>query len=127
MQYAQCLDVEFTRYQNTSNQEDHNISSGTDHKELADRLAVMQHMDWQEGLGSAADGSIALSRTFVAPAFTAEKKSRCDIKVVKWLVRKNKALSTSKKDDELNECIDEVTDGAITGAYNLLCQKFVSM
>ena len=34
---------------------------------------------------------------------------------VKWLVRKNRALSMSKNDDELNEFIDEVTDGA----YNL--------
>jgi hypothetical protein len=63
----------------------------------------MQHIDRQERLGSAADGRIALSHTFVAPAFTAEKKSRCDIKFVKWLVRKNRPLSMSKKDDELND------------------------
>ena len=121
MQYAQCLDADFTGYQNTSNQEDHNISAGTDHKELADPLAAMQHMDRQERLGSPADGSIAWSRTFVAPVFTAEKKSRCDIKVGKWLVRKNKALWTSKKDDELNEFIEEVTDGA----YNLPCLEVI--
>ena len=28
------------------------------------------------------DGKIALSRTFVAPAFTADKKSHCDVKFV---------------------------------------------
>ncbi len=60
----------------------------------------MQHIDRQARLGSAADGRIAVSRTFVAPAFTADKKSRCDIKFVKWLVRKNRTLSMSKKDDE---------------------------
>jgi hypothetical protein len=37
------------------------------------------------------------------------QKSRCYIKFVKWLVRKNRALSMSKNDDELNEFIDEVT------------------
>ena len=58
----------------------------------------------------AVGGRIALSRTFVAPAFKADKNSRCDIKFVKWLVRKNRALSMSKKDDELNDFVDEVTD-----------------
>jgi hypothetical protein len=81
----------------------------------------MQLIDRQERLGSAADGRIALSRTFVAPAFTADKKSRCDIKFVKWRVRKNRALSMSKKDDELNEFVDEVTDGA----YNLPCVEVI--
>jgi hypothetical protein len=52
----------------------------------------------EERLGSAADGRITLSHTFVAPAFTKDKKSRCDIKFVKWLVRKNRALSMSKED-----------------------------
>jgi hypothetical protein len=46
-----------------------------------------------------------------------QQKSRCYIKFVKWLVRKNRALSMSKNDDEINEFIDEVTDGA----YNLPC------
>jgi hypothetical protein len=41
-----------------------------------------------------------------------QQKSRCYIKFVKWLVRKNRALSMSKNDDELNKFIDEVTDGA---------------
>ena len=45
------------------------------------------------------------------------QESRCYIKFVKWLVRKNRALSMSKNDDEINEFIDEVTDGA----YNLPC------
>ena len=40
-----------------------------------------------------------------------QQKSRCYIKFVKWRVRKNRALSMSKNDDELNEFIDEVTDG----------------
>ncbi len=102
------------KYQNTSNLENHYVTAGTDHKELADRLTSMQHIERQERLGSAADGRIALSRTFVAPAFTADKKSR-DIKFVKWLVRKNRALSMPKENDELNDFVDEVTDGA----YNL--------
>ncbi len=105
------------KYQNTSNLENHYVTAGTDHKEFADRLTSMQHIDRQERLGSAADGRIALSHTFVAPAFTTDKKCRCDIKFVKWLVRKNRALSMSKKDDELNDFVDEVTDGT----YNLTC------
>jgi len=67
------------------------------------------------------DGRIALSHTFVAPAFTTDKKSHCDIKFVKWFVRKNRVLSMSKKDDELNEFIDEVTDGE----YNLSCIEVI--
>jgi len=67
------------------------------------------------------DGRIALSHTFVAPAFTADKKSLCDIKFVKWLIRKNSVLSMSKKDDELNEFIYEVTDGA----HNLRCVEVI--
>ncbi len=51
----------------------------------------------------------------------AEKKSRCDIKFVKWFVRKNRALSMPKNDDELNEFIDEVTDGS----YNLPCVEVI--
>ncbi len=66
------------KYQNTSNLENHDATAGTDHKELADRLTSMQHIDRQARLGSVADGRIALSRTFVAHAFTADKKSRCD-------------------------------------------------
>ncbi len=62
-----------------------------------------------------------MSHTFVVPAFTTDKKSRCDIKFVKWLVRKNRALSMSKKDDELNDFVDEVTDGA----YNLPCVEVI--
>ena len=34
-----------------------------------------------------------MSHTFVATAFTTDKKSLCDIKFVKWLVRKNRDLS----------------------------------
>ena len=64
----------------------------------------MQQLERGVQLGAAADGSMVLSHTCNAPAFTAEKKARCDIKFVKWLVR--------KKDDELNEFIDEVTAGA---------------
>jgi len=66
-----------------------------------------------------ADGSAVVSRKVVAPAFTAEKKARCDVKFVKWLVRKNRALTISKKDAELKEFIDEVSDGA----YNLPCRE----
>ena len=50
-----------------------------------------------------------------------QQKSRCDLKFVKWLVRKNRALSMSKNDDELNEFIDEVTDGA----YSLPCVEVI--
>ncbi len=71
------------KYQNTSNLENHYVTAGTDHKELADRLTSNQDIDRQERLGSASDGRIALSHTFVDPAFTADKKSRCDIKFVK--------------------------------------------
>lgn len=66
-----------------------------------------------------ADGSAVVSCKVVAPAFTAEKKARCDVKFVKWLVRKNTALTISKKDAELKEFIDEVSDGA----YNLPCRE----
>ncbi len=93
------------KYQNTCNLENHYVTAGTDHNELADQFTSMQHIDRQERLGSAADGRIALSRTFVA----------------KWLVRKNRALSMSKEDDELNDFVDEVTDGA----YNLPCVKVI--
>ena len=68
----------------------------------------------------AVGGRIALSRTFVAPAFKSEV-SLCDLKFVKWLVRKNRALPMSKNDDEVNEFIDEVTDGA----YNLPCVEVI--
>jgi hypothetical protein len=100
-----------TKYQNTSNLENHYVTAGTDHKEFVDRLTSIQHIDRQERLGSASDGRITLSHTFVSPAFIADKKSRRDIKFVKWLVRKNRALPMSKKDDELNDFVDEVTDG----------------
>jgi hypothetical protein len=40
---------------------------------------------------------------------------------VKWFVRKNRTLSMSKKDDELNDFVDEVTDGA----YNLPCLEVI--
>jgi hypothetical protein len=99
----------------------HYVTAETDHKELADRLTSMQHIERQERLGSEADGRIALSRTFVALAFTEDKKSRCDIKFVKWLVRKNRVLSISKKNDELNDFVDEVTDGE----YNLPCVEVI--
>ena len=75
------------KYQNTSNLENHYATAGTDHKELADRLTSMQYIDRQARLGSAADGRIALSHTFVAPTFTSDKKSRCDIKFVNTQVR----------------------------------------
>ena len=62
------------KYQNTSNPENHCVTSGTDHKKLADRLTAMHHIDRQERLGSATDGRIVLSHTFVDPAFTTDKK-----------------------------------------------------
>ena len=43
------------------------------------------------------------------------------MKFVKWLVRKNRPLSISKKDTELNEFIKEVTDGA----NNLPCYEVI--
>jgi hypothetical protein len=109
------------RYQNTSNLEQHYIRGGLDHKELAGRLAATQQLDRGVQLGAAADGSMALGRTCNAPAFTAEKKARCDMKFVKWLVRKNKALTMAREDDELNEFMNEVTDGA----YSLPCYEVI--
>ena len=72
-------------------------------------------------MGSAAEEKIALPHTFVAPVFTEDKKSGCDIKFVKWFVRKNRSLSMSKKDDELNDFVEEVTDGT----YNLPCVEVI--
>jgi hypothetical protein len=109
------------RYKNTSNLENHFIRGGDDHKELAGRLAATQQLDRGVRLGAAADGSMALTRTCNAPGFTAEKKSRCDMKFVKWLVRKNRALTMAREDDELNEFMDEVTDGA----YSLPCYEVI--
>ena len=97
-----CVFVD--RCQNTSNLENHYVTAGTDHKELTDRLTVI-HIDRQERLGSAADGRITLSHTFVTHDFTTEKKCICDIKFVRWLLRKNRTLSMFKNDDELNEFI----------------------
>ena len=72
------------RYQNTSDLEQHYVRGGTDHKELADRLTGMQHLERQERLGSAVDGSITSSHTCnAAPAFTSEKNLLCDMKFVK--------------------------------------------
>ena len=109
------------RYQNTSNLEQHYIRGGHDHAELADRLAAMQQLERQEKLASGADGRMVLSRTFNAPAFTAEKKALCDMKFVKWLVRKSRALTMGRQDDELNEFIEQVTDGA----YTLPCYEVI--
>ena len=36
------------------------------------------------------------------------------MKFVKWLVRKSRALTMARQDDELNEFIEDVTDGAYT-------------
>jgi hypothetical protein len=69
---------------------------GLDHKELAGRLAATQQLDRGVQLGAPEDGSMALGRTCNAPAFTAEKKARCDMKFVKWLVRKNRALTMAR-------------------------------
>jgi hypothetical protein len=91
--YVPCLDADLSSdirtrpiWSNTISQ----LELITDHKELTDRLTVIQNMNSQERLGSAADGSsIVSSRKFVAPTFTVEKKSHCGIKFVKCLVRKN--------------------------------------
>ena len=66
-------------------------------------------------MGSVAEARITLSLTFVVTDFTTEKNCSCNIKFVKWFVQKNRTLSMSQNDDELNEFIDEVTDGS----YNL--------
>ena len=80
---------------------------------VAHRSAHQRHRRTQSvgGLHCLAHSSLLLS----------QQKSRCYIKFVKWLVRKNRALSMSKNDDELNEFIDEVTDGA----YNLPCVEVI--
>jgi hypothetical protein len=53
----------------------------------------MQQLERGVPLGAPADGSMTLSLTCHAPAFTVEKKARYDIKFVKWLVRKNRDLT----------------------------------
>ena len=63
MEHAQCQDVDLSPDQNTSNLESDYVTAAPDHKELADRLTVMHHIDRQERLGSAADGRIALSQS----------------------------------------------------------------
>jgi hypothetical protein len=40
------------KYQNTSNLENQYVTTGTDHKKLADRLTSIHHIDRQERLGS---------------------------------------------------------------------------
>jgi hypothetical protein len=70
------------------------------------------------------DESISLCvGLFVNPdvSLNPQQKSRCDIKFVKWFVRKSRTLSMSNNDDELNEFIDEVTDGT----YNLPCVEVI--
>jgi hypothetical protein len=51
------------------------------------------------------DGSMALFHTLNAPAFTTEKKAHCDIKFVKWLVRKNRVLTELLSKCFVNEII----------------------
>ena len=66
---VQCQNADLSSaYQNTSNLEQHYIRGGLDHKELAGLLAVMQQMERGVQLGAAADGSMALSRAWNAPA-----------------------------------------------------------
>ncbi len=68
------------KYQYNSNLENHYVTTaGTDHKELADRLTSIHHIDRKQKLGSEGDGRIALSHTFVTTSFTTDKKSHCDI------------------------------------------------
>ena len=83
-----------TRYQNTSNLENHYIRAGTDL--VTDgiiKLYCLTHI------------SLLLSLTKRSLTVTSSLSIKC-------LVRQNRALSMSKKDDELNEFIDEVTDEA---------------
>ena len=114
------------RYQNTSNLEQHYVRGGADHKEHADRFTGIHHLERQESLGSAADGNMALSHTCNGPPFTSDKKLRCDMKFVKWFVRKNRSLTMTKLDDELNEFIEEVTDGGYTLSYYEVILNLVS-
>jgi hypothetical protein len=66
----QCNKCGFViRYQNTANLEQHYIRGGLDHKELAGRLAAMQQVARGLQLGAAADGNMALSRVWNAPAY----------------------------------------------------------
>jgi hypothetical protein len=128
VRHAVCTVTEcafVVRYQNTSNLEQHYIRGGTDHKELADRLAAMQQLERQDKLGSAEDGRMVLSRTFNPHDFTSEKKALCDMKFVKCLVRKSRALTMGSQDDELNGFIEEVTDGEYTLPYCEVILKLV--
>jgi hypothetical protein len=55
-------------------------------------LVVIQQLERGVQLG-ATDVSMVLSHTCNTPPFTTEKKTPCDIKFVKWLVRMNKTLT----------------------------------
>ena len=79
MQHAQCLDTDMSSDIRTRRIWSY-IRGGTEHKELTDRLAGIHHLENQESLGSAPDGSMTLSLTCNAPAFTSEKSLRCDIR-----------------------------------------------
>jgi hypothetical protein len=72
---------------------------------------------WSGGMEKAQQSVGGLHCLAHSSLLLSQQKSRCYIKFVKWLVRKNRSLSMSKNDDELNELfysefIDEVTDTA---------------
>jgi hypothetical protein len=62
-----------TKYQNTSDLENHYVTTGTDHKELADRLTSIHHIDRQERLGSEMGGLHCL--THLSFLFSQETRS----------------------------------------------------
>ena len=62
-------------------------------------------------MGAGADDKMVLSVTCNAPAFTVKKKAHCEMKFVKWFVRKNRDLTMVREDNELNECSSYVKSG----------------
>ena len=85
------------KYQNTSNLEAHYTAAELDHEELADRLRQHQQLQNQTLLSVGADGSGGQTGKVVAPSFTKAKKARCDVKFVKWLVRKNSGTARPQR------------------------------
>ena len=77
------------KYQNTTNLEARYTASGLDHQELGQRLRQHQQLQRQTCLSVGADGSGGQTGKDITLAFTLAKKGHCDVKFVKWLVRKN--------------------------------------
>jgi hypothetical protein len=65
VQHAACTVTRcgfVARYQNMSILENHYVTTGTDHKELVDRLTLTQHIDRQKRLGSAPNFRLVMTK-----------------------------------------------------------------